>query len=247
MHLSSHANKAKSAKIPLTERFPASYPPDTRAKVLLLIVDGKYGAAWADDPHQEFIEQLLETFNVYASTPASAVIDVQHKKADIVLIIGADTMHKTCDRAGTVTHLNSFAKTGGLIIFCGVPWGLYEGFGFDEEDKDDAIFQNLFGLSWTVGETMASWNKRVPNSPLMPTQRVKIAGTYLTNVDKEAALYRVCVNALGAKPAKDAQTAVAYEAFGDGYVGYVGFEDMFTEEAMEILAALMDADALMDK
>lgn len=223
----------KMAKMPLAQRFPAPFIPDTRKKILLLILDGKYGTAWSGDDHQIFLEQLLEEHNVYASTPASAVHDIKYKNVKIILVIGVDTLHSTCDREGTIAALTSFAKNGGTVIFGGVPWG----FSPHDEVNDEGVF-HLLGLSWTVGKTVGAWTKRCATSPLMPMLRVKIPGTYLMNVKEEAALYRVCANKLGAKPAEGAQTAVAYQAFGNGYVGYVGWQEIFGENAYAMLMVL---------
>ncbi|KAK4691012.1 hypothetical protein P7C71_g5902, partial [Lecanoromycetidae sp. Uapishka_2] len=230
-----HANSKAARGIPLAERFPAQFVPDTRTKILLLIVDAKFGADWAGSEHQAFIEQLLEDYNVYATTPASAVSDIKYKKANIILIIGADTLHRSCDREGTIAQLSSFAQAGGTVIFVGVPWGLSP-----DEEKDEKVFHAL-GLSWTVGATANAWNKRIANHPIMPYLRIKIQATYLKNVS-EGALYRVCSNEMGAQASIGAQCPVAYQPYGDGYMAYLGHEDMFGEEAWEVLTTLCEAE-----
>lgn len=234
-----HACEKTAKGIPLAVRFPAKHIPDTRTKILLLIVDGKYGTEWASYQHQAFLEHLLEDYNIYATTPASAVSDIKFKKANIILIIGADTIHRTCDRTGTIAEIISFAKTGGIVIFGGVPWG----FGL-ESDEDEEVF-HLFGLSWTVGASTYTWNKRIANHPTMPTLRAKIPATYLKNV-AEGACYRVCNKALGARPAKEAQCSVAYEPYGEGFMCYIGHDDVFGEEAWDVLIAMCGAEEAAD-
>lgn len=234
-----HANSKTAKGIPLAQRFPAHLIPDTRTKILILIVDNKYGTDWAGYEHQAFIEQLFEHYNVYASNPASTVCDIKRQQANIILIIGADTMHRSCNRIGTIAALTSFAKTGGTVIFAGVPYG------FASEDVAKEEVFHLFGLSWTVGATTYTWNKRIASHPTMPYLRAKIPATYLKNVNG-GACYLTCDHKLGARPAKEAQCAVAYEAYGEGFMCYVGHDDIFGEEAWDVLALLCGAEEADD-
>ena len=218
----------------LLERFPPSSTQDDRYKILILILD--HTMIWADHSHGDFIEAFKDRYQVEASAPASSESYIHSKCPDIIFVTGAITIHKSCNREAIATRLKEFARNGGTVIFGGVPYG----FNPANKPKDSGVFKKMFGLPWIVGTTQDTFCKRIPDAskPLIYDQRIKLQGTYLSNVDEEAALFYTCDNEVGAQPRKTAQCPVAYQAYGKGFMAYVGLEDLADCVTLKIYQAL---------
>ena len=225
----------RDVKQELLERFPPSSALlDDRYKILILVLD--HSMVWANQEHQELIENFKDHYLVEASAPATSETYIHSRNADIIFVIGATTMDESCDREATATRLKEFANNGGKVIFGGIPYG----FNPDNKQKDTGVFKKMFGLDWVVGTTQDTFNKRMPDAskPLMYNRNIKLQGTYLKNVHEDAALFYVCDNKVGAKPKKNAQCPVAYQAYGKGFMAYVGLEDLTEYITLEIYHAL---------
>ena len=225
----------RDVKQELLERFPPSSALlDDRYKILILVLD--HGMVWADQEHQEFIENFKDHYLVEASAPATSETYIHSRNADIIFVIGATTMDESCDREAIATRLKEFANNGGKVIFGGIPYG----FNPDNKQKNTGVFKKMLGLDWVVGTTQDTFNKRMPDAskPLMYNRNIKLQGTYLKNVHDDAALFYVCDNKVGAKPKKNAQCPVAYQAYGKGFMAYVGLEDLTEYITLEIYHAL---------
>jgi hypothetical protein len=219
----------------LLARFPPSSALlDDRCKVLILVTD--HGTVWGDKEHQEFIANFKKHYLVEASDPASCEAFINSKNPDIIFVIGATTMHDSCNREATATRLKEFAQNGGKVIFGGVPYG----FNPKNKQQDPTVFKKMFGLDWIVGTTQETFTKRMPDAakPLMYDRTIKLKATYLKNVPEDAALFYVCENKFGAKPKKNAQCPVAYQAYGEGFMAYVGMEDLTEDITLEMYRAL---------
>ena len=219
----------------LLARFPPSSALlDDRCKILILVVD--YSMVWGDKEHQEFIANFKKHYLVEASDPASGIAFINSKNPDIIFVIGATTMHGSCNREATATRLKEFAQNGGKVIFGGVPYG----FNPENKPQDPAVFKKIFGLDWVVGTTQETFTKRIPDAakPLIYNRTIKLQATYLKNVPEDAALFYVCENKMGARPKKNAQCPVAYQAYGEGFMAYVGMEDLTGDVTLAMYRAL---------
>ncbi|KAL2037881.1 hypothetical protein N7G274_009356 [Stereocaulon virgatum] len=225
----------RDVKQELLARFPPSSDLlDDRRKVLILVVD--HGMVWGDEEHQGFIANFKKHYLVEASDPASCEAFINSKNPDIIFIIGATTMHESCNREATAGRLKEFAQNGGKVIFGGVPYG----FNSKNKPSDPAVFKKMFGLDWTVGTAQETWTKRMSDAakPLIYNRTIKLKATYLKNVPEHAALFYVCENKMGAKPKKNAQCPVAYQAYGEGVMAYVGMEDLMGDVTLGMYHAL---------
>lgn len=215
-----------------TSNVPAAdtpVPSRTQKIVLVLLLDHEPDSVWAKKRGQNLLRELeANNYTAIASSPASAILSITRYNPSIILIINATTLNKSINRDSLIKALTIFTEAGGTLLFGGVPSALNPP---SRSSRSTAItvFKTAFRLNWTVG---ADDQMEVgATSKDVRIAKFDLSGTCLNNVPLNQRLYRPNSH----KIANKEPCGVALAKYGNGAIGYLGSEDLFSRESMILL------------
>lgn len=219
---------------------PESAPADTAPEQPRVFLLSLAQTSWFDEMYERLIDKLSVHARLQrASKPAGAIKYLSSNTPTAILVTNPGLTE--AKHSAILDKVLSYVRGGGTVIFC------CQFSSFITPDDFDRFFRTKLDLPWEFGDyhrTTVYLNLRVRQ-----INKLHLHGAYsqkavhLKNVEPTAALYLPSRDSMTeshvfpAAPVDREQTPVAFTAFDQGWVGYVG--DVNTEEGSdEVILAM---------